>query len=616
MPSVSSLIKSADARRQKIAEQEDSLAAYKWDLSSKSYDDYLEYKKYLEDRAGSASDPSKQLSYTKKVSAANRSFTSHEIQRQTIDVLEGNSTNQNKYNNIVDLYSYAVANDDLDLAQSLHLQLDNLDRTIQGERQATQALAERMASERVTDVKDYIDLVINGKDLPSGALSLKELNDIYKKNGDEGLNDIGKAAAEALGTPGQASYWDMYKGIVDDVLATYQMATAGLDPVNAAKLQKEYNDIIDGSTTFNVPGLGKISYQDINDAVDAQRAGQNLFVSSQRDGQNVFKKTKVSDYVWRRDVNGNYSLLKVRNEVGDNFDSASQVLKRDAKGNVVYKNGKAEALSYRDALKQAGFDVLDTEDGRLVVRGTTNTGELGIPGISGNQSFDVVIGEDGQVKLLAQDENGNQSIYGIDLSQDGTFKVNQVKQEDVSIFGDKYSAPTKEGVALTKAIIGQDNNNDVPIIGGSNDPLKVLNSVDPYGRPINTTDILNTGNQIAKLRALGDQGVVADFGPISKYGSLELQNRINTAGARIQAANVSPQGNVFNTQNQQAPQIQATPTFNLNQTPVPFNAKLRVTKAAPAPTPTVTVAQPTQRITSVSTATPTVPSGGLKVVSR
>jgi hypothetical protein len=599
MASTSNLLKQAETRRRKIKEQQDNIRSFEWSISAKTYDDYADYRNYLEDRSKGETDINRALSYERDIVGARRTYVSHEIQRQTIDVLEGDSTLQDKYNRVVDFYVFAVNNDDFDLAQSLRLQADNIDRSIQAQQERAQVLAEKMASEQVQTVGDYVDMVINGRDLPSGALSLRELNEGFKLGGDEYLNELGKSAAEALGV-GTASYWDVYKGIVDDVLNTYLTASESLDPVNAAKLKKEYNDIINGDTTFQVPGLGRLNYQDINDAVDAQRAGQNLFVSVQRDGKNVFKKTNVTDYVWARDANGQFSLVRVRDEVADNFNAKSRVLKRDDKGNVVYKDGKPQYYSYKEALTRAGFDVIGSADGKLVIRATTASTALNIPGISGNQSFDVVIGEDGQVKLLATDDQGNQNIYGIDLSPDGTAKVGAINKEDISIFGDKYSAPTKEGVALTKQIIGQVDTRDRM---DPNNPFRVLDQIDPYGRSISSTDYLfSQGQRVAELRQIPQlPSNDVDLGPVSKYGSAELQKRINTASTTLQAANLNPQGNIANPQQQTTPQLQAGASFNLNTTPVPANASLRVQKpvaqpvvtvSKPAPTPSLTVNKP------------------------
>src|SRR5690349_8649910 len=126
MPSTSSLLRSAESTQKRIRQQQDAEVAYEWGLSPKTYDDFVAYSGYIEGQAQKTSDPSELLSYRKTVDGARSAYTSNEIQRQSIDVLEGRITNSQKYERMVGLFNMALDNGAYDLAQNLNLQLDNL----------------------------------------------------------------------------------------------------------------------------------------------------------------------------------------------------------------------------------------------------------------------------------------------------------------------------------------------------------------------------------------------------------------------------------------------------------------------------------------------------------
>lgn len=100
MPGVTSLLKSAQSTQKKIRSQEEAEIAYEWSISQKTYDQYLQYKSYLDENAAKSSDPSEILSYRKKTNSAYSAYTSNEIQRQSINVIEGRGSNSDKYNSM------------------------------------------------------------------------------------------------------------------------------------------------------------------------------------------------------------------------------------------------------------------------------------------------------------------------------------------------------------------------------------------------------------------------------------------------------------------------------------------------------------------------------------
>ena len=119
--SASSLMKAAKSAYTQQATLQDSIAGYQYDLSAKTQSDLNNYLSHLNKQLGyyQNSDPVKTLDYQKKITSAQRSYTSAEIGRSTTQKYYGNATNQDKLNTMVNLYQQAIANGDENLAQSI-----------------------------------------------------------------------------------------------------------------------------------------------------------------------------------------------------------------------------------------------------------------------------------------------------------------------------------------------------------------------------------------------------------------------------------------------------------------------------------------------------------------
>lgn len=136
--SVSALMAQAKAALKKQQSLEEEIAAYEYDLSAKDQESFARYQKFLTDRANLVrdADPSKALSLQRKITGAQRSFTSSQIQRESIAIAEGSGTKQTKLNSIINLYRAALENGDEATAQRLQLQADQLQIQIQNEAMA------------------------------------------------------------------------------------------------------------------------------------------------------------------------------------------------------------------------------------------------------------------------------------------------------------------------------------------------------------------------------------------------------------------------------------------------------------------------------------------------
>ena len=133
--SVSALLNQAKAALKKQQALEEQVAAYEYDLSPKDQASWQKYNDFLGNRVKQvqASDPAKALSLQRLQTGANRTFTSSEIQRQSIGILEGGGSKQQKLNTMINLYRKAIENGDENLAQRLQLQADTLQQTIMNE---------------------------------------------------------------------------------------------------------------------------------------------------------------------------------------------------------------------------------------------------------------------------------------------------------------------------------------------------------------------------------------------------------------------------------------------------------------------------------------------------
>ena len=181
--SISSLMRSATSAADKIQSYWDAVAAYQWDNSVKSYQDFLDYSTYLDGKMTSTTDPMTSLTYQKKIDSARSGYISNEIQRQSINVIEGAGSNIDKYGQMTELYYQAADAGQYDLAQSLRLQLDNLSVTIQNEQKAAMAGSSAYSAEVAKSIDNQVkDAVQTIQDNADG------LTKEFQRLGDAGLS--------------------------------------------------------------------------------------------------------------------------------------------------------------------------------------------------------------------------------------------------------------------------------------------------------------------------------------------------------------------------------------------------------------------------------------------
>lgn len=444
MATTSSLLRSALARRKEQSALEDKVADFNWQSSAKTVDDWNAYVQHLQNRVGqSANDLSQQLTYQTKIRSATRSFTSAEIQREQINILEGNGSLQSKQQAIIDLYGLAVGNQDYDLAQNLRQQFDNINIQLQNQAERGRALASSMAKTQSVTFDEHINKLIYGSASKKGTRdenaefeSIASVRDAFAKYGNEKFNEV-MASKFPAPYANQAGYWDVMLGLYQTVADQYLIAYEQLKGTGQEyKYQEAYNKLIgqaaDGTTTkFEVaPGLD-LTFQEVLDAANAERAGQPIYAPKQEEGRTTFEKRITTDYVWGVDTNGNYSIIKVRETVPEDL------------ANFEYNVGKGK-MGLDDALKQLGVNFKKESDNMYTLYNIPGS----IPGVSGGEGVRVVVSADGTLRAIVGDTEGQQQLYGIRLTESGLV-VRPVDKPKAEV------DPAQ--VEITKQLIGDEN---------------------------------------------------------------------------------------------------------------------------------------------------------------
>jgi hypothetical protein len=387
--SVSSLLRSAQSTQQKVNDFNDALTAYQWENSAKSYEDYLAYNDYLASQQRNTTDPSAQLGYQKKLDSARSGYISNEVQRQSIDVIEGATSNVDKYNRMLGLYYTAANSGQFDLAQNLHLQLDNLSVTIQNDQRASLQANKEALRQATENIDNQVqDAVTQIKDNATYALEQ------YQTLGPEKFQ-------EATGS----DIFSMLSNMVNSqdpnnpgLVQVYDQAQrASPDPSKVRQYQVQLNDFATGGKTgFQLPGVGDVTYKDLQDQAYAQSIGQTLFDTVDTGKGVQFTKNETTGYAWGRDENGNYQLMPIYNPK-QNFTS-----------DVANPKKKNETLTFDKVLSSAGFDVLSSGS-KLIVR---NNGEFDNAGVPRGQQVQLYVDANGKLQVV----NGNKA-YSLNFDQ-------------------------------------------------------------------------------------------------------------------------------------------------------------------------------------------------------
>jgi len=600
MPTTTSLLRSAESTRRKIAEQEDALVAFNWSNSAKTIQDFKEYSKYLDSRRELyAGDPSKLLSLEKNKVSARKAYVSNEIQRQNIAIVEGRANSQTKYDKLVDLFYEAVDNGDYDLAQTLNLQLDNLSVKIQQEAQSAatsnaNALATassdnyKVIKKMISSLEDKVGYVTlpNGNEYPG----LKEISNQLEQTGKFTLADGTEMS------PFQAAE-ETIKAIAEMTVNQYENAP---DQDEVDKLESKYGAGLENlydNIKFNVGGKD-LTARDVVIAKENELINNPIysygFKYDPTTGKRSFEliENKVDRYEIARQINPDtgeeeYIPVGLRNDVQPrNLDGSDRKLdtKITNEGYFIGDNGNIDRGSQqvetndqqtlKARLQAAGYEIDVRPDGEIIIAGKGLIPRQATVQPNGNiRYFD----DNGQLIELSThqgtqevtDENGQ--IFTQPFNAGDIRPVNPEEVSpfaEVSLFGTGYfSQRSKEGAGYLSNFQGR-----TPTITGKFGPIGVGNTNNDFARQAGFTPLTTNLLQGAQDKRL----------------QITQENEAKKKLIQLQA------------QRDAANKLQQATIFNLNQTPVARVANRQVVKPAllgPQPRVTVRPSAPAPKVT-------------------
>lgn len=392
---VSSLIKSAQTVANEIATYNDTVQKLTFennpsDENLSKYLDYLQNRVNLLNSTGTVTNATKALEMQQTMTSAISKNTSFNIQNESIQILTGTGSDQQKLDYLGSAFQRAMGIGDVTLAQSLESQAYSLSQKMQYDQQAAVQSAKTLTTANDTAIKagytDAIDAVkgaltdvytklkVNGGALVSNALNdfTKSMAPIYKQVTG---TDLPKNAAVSLGAATQA-YFNMEAAY--NVQAAH--ALQGTDPAAAAKYAQfdgngnlvggAAHDILTGKATIDVPGIGGMDLQQANQWALSDATGHPLYrMSTNADGTTTLKMNEITGYQM---VNGQTVPVSNGNAgtaYGDLNSQAKNTILNTLKGlnvNVVNKNGSLTVQLTNEAIKQLHLGKSDLKSGSQV----------------------------------------------------------------------------------------------------------------------------------------------------------------------------------------------------------------------------------------------------------
>ena len=608
MPTISSLMRSAAATRQKIQNQQDAQMAFDWENSAQTYDDYIAYSNYLEGRQQTVTDPSDALTYATKIRSARRSYTSNEIQRQQMNVMEGSSSLSDKQNTVYELYKQAVANGDYNLAQNLASQYDSLSVQIQNEQKVAYGNAVS-AGKKAAD--KFLKNLISGDgyiELPDGSVAMS-------------FKEITRQVNQSGGIEGGVNVWDAAQKTVDALTNGVQAALQSApDQETYDSIYDKYAGFFDGSKPINIMGQS-MTANDIYAAKQNDQFNNPLYSLKQSydpsTGTNTYKlqKNDAQDYQWVRQgvdpttgddlfVPYPVQVSKRPQDITPTLDTQitnnGEIIGPDiggGKGNINAGTGTANtnnSQSLKNRLAALGIQTssqngqmyITLQDGNTYQAVITPSGNVRYVGQPNSQSG----GANGIYEIMLTDNGLATDKDGKVINDNGTFyygqqaigadRIREVAPDETSIFGTdslfggKLSQANREG----SRVLNQFATND-PL--GQLKPRDLRNAnISGMAQPL-LSGPLNTANNFTGSGFAATSAVLQSANFTLQAREAERQA---AEASRLQAA-------------QAAARIQPATAFNLNQTPVSQFANngapiRQLSVARPTPQPAIRVAAP------------------------
>ena len=454
---VSNLVKSAQTIQNELSTYNDTVQRLTFetnpsDANLNSYLSYLSTRVTNLQSTGTISNATKALNLSQTMNGAVAKNTSFQIQNQSIQILSGNATKQDKLAYIQSAYQRAVGIGDITLAQSLMSQGYSLSQQIQYDQQvaADNAITVNTANETAIK-KGYSD-----------ALSAVQsgLTDVFTQLKNGGEANINKTLQNFT-----KQFGDIYKQLTGETLPTgsqltmgsltqayfnlgYQYnlkAAAALQPYDASAAQtytQAAQDMVSGKTSVSVPGIGSIN---------AYQAGQwaaspNLYrVATDVNGQAGLKENAVIGYSFQ-----NGQIIPQSN--GD-AGTAFAALDTNAKDAITGKNG---------ILAKTNLQLVSSSNGDLTVQLTNQAIEkLHL------KNTDLRSGD--QLTLVPQANGGlqftqNGKIYNLALDSRSLVGVSQTDSTGTQKFiGGQYGFNQKVNSLVSGGTVQQQINQQAVI---------------------------------------------------------------------------------------------------------------------------------------------------------
>lgn len=436
MPTVSSLLRSAQTRARRLQEIRDSAIAYEWQLSAKGYEDFQDYTGYLGKRLRSSTDPGEQLSYQKAIDSARSGYISNEIQRQSIDVIEGRASNTDKYNKVLDLYYSARDHGQFDLASSLHLQLDRLSVTIQNEME-TAARAGARAGKADTN---YINQYKEASKSYQGAI--ETLIETYSGSKASDFQNYLDEYAKSLKLPAGTDLFGVVSHLASSATAILEEGFKNAPNTETRiRLENAYNTLANKEGVVKLPtasgGNIALSYKELASNIGLAQYGQYPLTSTltsrfnpetgQVETVNTFTQQPKTGFTYGRDEEGNPVLIPTYGPNQDTFGSGI---------NATVGGKKSENIDYEVLLKNAGFDVRK-QDGSLIIVPTTGS-PVGLGSVPG-QPVQAFVGPNGELQFIGGD--GKLYNFNFDKTTGQFLNVRESQPNPIIGFNDRSALP-------------------------------------------------------------------------------------------------------------------------------------------------------------------------------
>lgn len=584
MPTISSLLRSAESARAKQRNYEDSVIEFNWQNSAKTPDDWTEYQGFLSNRQSTAPSGSEQLSYAKKLKSAEDTYVSAEIEREGIKILEGTGSLTDKLTKVSSLYERAVERGNYDLAQNLYKQGLGIQEQIMNEQERAQRVAGSMALNGVKDLKSLVKQLESGTGADGTGIIQINDNEAYKS-----LYAIGQELKGA-GDTGAGLFTDAYlttqaiRSLVEDAYAT----ATSQDAVDY--IENNLRPVLDGTKKYKL-GNASLTASEIDLGYRSALANNPVYsvtTGVDAEGNSTFslKKNKVEDFAWIRNDDGTYEAMQVQTRQ----TNESMSTRIDDKGNVITGDQTNDTQSVQNRLAQLGFLVETGQDGKITLtdrdgriytdaalegttvrfRGDPNEYSQGTSGV-----YEINILDQPSFGALGQLNAGTVRAVAPDETSD--FGIN-------SEFGGRLSSATDAGRAATLSMAG----------------------VSPYSRPqFNMDQVVESlvvkNVNAPRITSIDNEGYV--FGVPGTSSLLQSAGMTRTV---LDQKNRQEEQARLNSQALSLPNVP-----NINQTPV----RQIASSGAPVRQLKVNTAPTTQRISGVTSAPTTRKIAGVSKTS-